>query len=56
MRITHGHLDIAMPEDPLQRQDIPTTHHEVAGEGMREAMEGERNESELGRCALKNKP
>lgn len=36
MRIAHGHFDISMPEDSLQRQDVPTLHHVVAGERVPE--------------------
>ena len=32
MRIAHGHLDIAMTQDALQREDVPALHHVVAGE------------------------
>ncbi|MNG13335.1 hypothetical protein D3C84_970080 [compost metagenome] len=38
MRIAHCHRDRGVPEDPLQAEDVPTTHHVVAGEGVSEDM------------------
>jgi len=34
VRIAHRHLDIAMAQDLLQRQDVAALHHVVAGEGV----------------------
>ena len=36
MRISHGHGDRGVPEDPLQTEDVPAAHHVVAGEGVSE--------------------
>jgi hypothetical protein len=30
----HGHLDIAVAEYPLQREDVAALHHIMAGEGV----------------------
>lgn len=38
MRIAHGHLDIAMTQDALQREDVPALHHVVAGERVPQDM------------------
>lgn len=34
VRVTHRHLDIAVVQDSLQREDVAATHHVVAGEGV----------------------
>ena len=34
MGVTHRKLSIRMPKDLLQREDIPTFHNEVTGEGV----------------------
>lgn len=36
VRVAHGHLDIPMTKNPLQRQNIPALHHVVTSEGMPE--------------------
>lgn len=38
MCIAHGHRDGRVPEDALQAQDVATTHHVMAGEGVSEDM------------------
>lgn len=40
MCITHGHRKRRMPKDFLQREDISTIHHEMAGEGVPESVTG----------------
>jgi len=34
VRIAHSHLDIAVAQNSLQREDIAALHHVVAGEGV----------------------
>lgn len=34
MGIPKRHFQIRVPQYPLQSQQIPTIHHEVAGEGV----------------------
>jgi hypothetical protein len=34
MRVAHRHLDIAVAQDSLQREDVAALHHVVAGEGV----------------------
>lgn len=36
VRVTHRHRDRRVPQDPLQREDVPSSHHVVAGEGVAE--------------------
>ncbi len=38
MGVGHRLLDIVMTEDPLQGQDIATSHHEVTGERVPQGM------------------
>ncbi|MDT4843545.1 hypothetical protein D3C80_1135570 [compost metagenome] len=34
VRIPHGHRDRGVTEDPLQAEDVPASHHVVAGKGV----------------------
>lgn len=38
MGIAHGHGDVAMPEDALQREYVASVHHVMTGEGVAQDM------------------
>lgn len=40
MRIAHRHRERGMPQNLLEREDVPTIHHEVTREGVPESVAG----------------
>lgn len=38
MCVSHGHRQRRIPKDFLEREDVPTIHHEVAGKGVPQSM------------------
>jgi hypothetical protein len=38
MGVDHGLLDIGVPKDLRQRQDVATLHHTVTGHGVAQSM------------------